>query len=144
MNSLKGGCHCGNISIALELSRAPSAYNPRACDCDFCRKHGAAYISDPHGSIRIHINSAGKSQIYRQGSGTAEFLLCAACGVVVSVLYRDTNRVYAAANANTVATAAERFGSEQSASPQMLAASDKVKRWQTVWFPNATLTYGEM
>lgn len=57
--------------VAIELTRAPATYNPRACDCDLCRKHGAAYVSDAQGSLVIRIKDARARGKYRQGSGKA-------------------------------------------------------------------------
>ncbi len=68
---LSGGCHCSNIQIDLSLSGAPGDYAPGSCDCDFCRKHGASYVSDANGSLRIRIERAADSAYYRQGSGQA-------------------------------------------------------------------------
>jgi len=141
MQAVSGGCHCGNILVELELSRPANTYNPRACDCTFCRKHGAAYISDPQGRLDIRIKSEGDSRFYRQGSGTAECLLCGVCGVLVGALYRENNRIYAAINAQVV-DAPTAFGAEQTASPKALAQPDKVNRWRDIWFSRATLIYG--
>jgi hypothetical protein len=142
MIRISGGCHCGNIRIDLELTRAPDTYNPRACDCDFCRKHNAAYISDPQGSLAIRIKDESLRGTCRQGSGQAEFLFCRNCGVLVSVLYRNDGRLYAAVNARAV-QGGKPFGAEQTVSPQKLSAEDKVKRWQEVWFSNVGLVSGE-
>ena len=49
------------------MTRPPEAYNPRACDCDFCSKHGAAYVSDPKGALRIRLKEEGQTSRYRQG-----------------------------------------------------------------------------
>jgi hypothetical protein len=102
MQRVGGGCHCGNIRVELELTRTAGTYNPRACDCDFCRKHRAAYVSDPQGSLLILIRDERDSGRYAQGSGQAELLLCRNCGVLVSPLYRQAGRLYAAVNANIV------------------------------------------
>ena len=134
-HAVDGGCHCGNISLNLELSRPPGTYSPRACDCAFCTKHGAAYISDPQGRLRIRILEGEHSRIYRQGSGMGEFLLCANCGVLIGVLYRDSEGVYAAVNVRVAARPAD-FGAQQIVSPRTLAESDKVSRWKSLWFPN--------
>jgi hypothetical protein len=134
---MDGGCHCGNISLDIELSRLPGAYTPRACDCAFCTKHGAAYISDPRGSLRIQIRNREHSRIYRQGSGTAEFLLCANCGVLIGAFYRDHDQVYATINVKVTGRPTD-FGAEQSASPQTLSPSDKVSRWKSLWFSNVS------
>ena len=136
MHRLAGGCHCGNIRIELELTRSAATYNPRACDCGFCRKHQAAYVSDPQGSLRIRIRDERDCGRYAQGSGQAELLLCRHCGVLVAPLYRDAGRLYAAVNVNVVEGA--EFGPRQSVSPQTLGAGDKVARWKDLWFSNVS------
>lgn len=137
MQKLGGGCHCGNIRIELELPRTAGNYNPRACDCDFCRKHRAAYVSDPQGALLILLAREGDSGRYAQGSGQAELLLCRNCGVLVAALYRDAGRLYAAVNANAVEAVA--FGAQQPVSLRTLAAEDKVRRWKELWFSNVTI-----
>jgi hypothetical protein len=139
MHTLSGGCHCGNIGLELELTRRSDTYNPRACDCDFCRKHGAAYVSDPQGSLAIHIRDPQQIGKYRQGSGQAEFLVCQVCGVLAAVLYGSEGRLHAAVNAKAV-EAKTGFGPEQPVSPKTLSAGDKAKRWQDVWFSKVAVT----
>ena len=52
----------------------------RACQCSFCQKHGAAYTSDPAGSVRfVHEDAAALSR-YRFGHKTADFVFCGRCG----------------------------------------------------------------
>jgi hypothetical protein len=138
MHRVSGGCHCGNILVELELARAPSAYNPRACDCDFCRKHCAAYVSDAQGSLLIRIKNERASRKYRQGSGQAEWLLCGNCGVLVAVLYRSDGRTYAGVNVKVVGVGTN-FGTEVPVSPKKLSASEKAKRWQDIWFSNVSV-----
>jgi hypothetical protein len=133
MHSLDGGCHCGNLSIGIELSRDPGTYHPRVCDCDFCRQHGAAYVSDPEGSLRIQIKDKQALSTYSQGSGLAEFLLCKRCGVLVTVVYRDAGSLFAVANVNAIRTP-EVFGLGQQVSPRTLLPDAKAKRWREIWF----------
>jgi hypothetical protein len=131
-----GGCHCGNILVDIELARASDTYNPRACDCDFCSKHAAWYVSDPHGSLLVRIKDARDSRLYRQGSGIADCLLCRNCGVLIGVLYRGDEQLHAAVNARAVEA---KFGAELAVSPKKLSDSEKVKRWQDLWFPNVSI-----
>ena len=52
----------------------------RACQCSFCQKHGAAYTSDPAGSVRfVHEDPTALSR-YRFGHKTADFVFCGRCG----------------------------------------------------------------
>ena len=138
MHIRTGACHCGGLRVAVELSRSPETYHPRACDCDFCRAHAAAWLSDPEGVLRIRRQNEGMAVIYRQGSGQAELLLCGNCGVVVAALYRNDARLYAAVNARAIAGGAG-FANEQTASPKTLSSREKCARWQSLWFSNVTL-----
>jgi hypothetical protein len=138
MHVLSGGCHCGNLLVRVELTRAPDTYSPRACDCDFCRKHGAAYVSDPQGALRIRISDGQFAGRYRQGSGVAELLFCRNCGVLIGALYRGEQRLYGVVNAG-VLDGRDGFGAEQPVSPQRLSPGDKVTRWQNIWFADVSI-----
>jgi hypothetical protein len=137
-HSFSGGCHCGNIHLTIELSRPPDTYNPRACDCDFCRKHGAAYVSDPQGSLRVRIENSRQTLKYRQGSGQVDCLICSRCGVLVGAFYRSGERNFGVVNARAL-DAAVTFGSERTVSPKALSDTDKAQRWQEIWFADVSM-----
>jgi hypothetical protein len=139
MPDVRGGCYCGNIRLDAVLSRDVSAYNPRACDCDFCLKHAAAYVSDARGSLRIQVGNAQEVTRFRQGSNTAEMLLCRSCGVLIGALYREGEHLFGTLNFKALDSRAS-FGPEQSVSPKTLSADAKVQRWRELWFPNVSLT----
>lgn len=138
MHKITGACHCGNVLIDLELTKEPGAYHPRACDCDFCRKHSAAYLSDAQGSLRVRIKEERDAQKYRQGNELADFLLCRNCGVLIGVFHRSDGHVFAAVNAKAI-DAAVIFGAEQPVSPKRLSADEKVGRWRELWFSNVSM-----
>ena len=80
---LAGHCHCGAIHVILEPGRPVGELALRACQCGFCRRHGAATTSDP--ASRLHIEAApGSINWYQFGRRQAEVLLCAECGVYVA------------------------------------------------------------
>jgi hypothetical protein len=137
-HNLNGQCHCGNILVDVELTRAPATYSPRACDCDFCRKHGASYVSDPQGTLRIHIKDECYFGKYRQGSGIADCLLCKNCGVLVAITFRNDGQLYAVVNSKAI-DGVPRFGEEKTVSPRMLSDSEKIERWKDIWFANVTV-----
>jgi hypothetical protein len=143
MSKTYGGCHCGNILVEIEFTHAPGAYNPRACDCDFCRKHGAAYVSDAQGSLLVRIKSERDSGKYHQGSGQADLLVCRNCGVLVGAFHSSDGRLYAAVNAR-IMDARVIFGAEQSVSPKKLSDSEKVGRWQEIWFSKVSLVHDDV
>lgn len=138
MPETHGGCYCGNIRSQASFSRELASYNPRACDCDFCRKHAAAYVSDPKGSLRLQIGNELEVNRFRQGSNTAEMLLCRTCGVLVGALYRESNRLFGAPNAKALDPRLS-FGPEQGVSPKLLSPDQKVQRWRDIWFPDVIL-----
>ena len=138
MQTVIGGCHCGNILVELKLTQTPRAYHPRACDCDFCRKHCAAYLSDAAGSLCIRMTDAGAAARYRQGSGQSEFLLCRNCGVFVAALYRSDHGTYGAVNVKIIDGGIS-FGEELPVSPKTLSGVEKTARWQEIWFANVDI-----
>lgn len=139
--TLRGGCHCGRLRVAFSTSLDPAGIQPRACDCSFCQKHGAAYVSDPSGHLSIGMAEPDDLHRYRQGSQTAEFLFCWHCGVLVAVIFDHDSRIYGAVNARCL-DATTHLGDFVTASPQRLSAADKVDRWLRLWIPDVELVVG--
>jgi len=135
--TLHGSCHCGQLSIAFSTTLDTAGLTPRACDCSFCRKHGAAYISDPAGKLSIHARG-GALRHYQQGSNNADFLVCGSCGVLVAVVFEHLSRLYGAANAGCLDGRIPLADAVPS-SPQMLSADDKISRWIRLWVPDVEL-----
>lgn len=129
-----GGCHCGALRWSLESARAAAELVPRACDCDFCTRHRAAWVSDPEGLLTVRARP-DDVQHYRQGSGQAEFLICRHCGVLVAVSARmSEGRDKAAVNRNAF-DQPDALGESVVVSPQQLAADAKLSRWTQAWTP---------
>ena len=72
----------------------------RACGCSFCRKHGGVYTSDPKGRLEIRIADQGCVTRYRFGTKSADFHICATCGVVPIVTSTIEGTLYAVVNVN--------------------------------------------
>ena len=134
----RGGCHCGQLRVVFSSALDPTSIIPRACDCSFCQKHGAAYVSDPTGQLSVIMQGADALRRYRQGSNTAEFLLCDRCGVLVAVVFEHNARIYGAVNARSL-DGVTGFGAAIPASPQLLASDEKVARWSQLWVPDVGL-----
>jgi hypothetical protein len=98
---ISGRCHCGNISFTLLWKPEPSAIPVRACTCSFCTKHGGVWTSCPGGSISVSIREADKVSTYSFGTKSADFHICASCGVAPVVSSRIDGRLYAVVNVNT-------------------------------------------
>jgi hypothetical protein len=99
MPTFRGGCHCGAVRVVFETAIAPEALLVRACQCSFCRAHGARTASDPRGRVCF----SGPLRRYRFGLRTADFLLCPQCGVYLGALYADGDGAWATLNVNCLA-----------------------------------------
>lgn len=129
-----GGCHCGAVRLAWRTARAPGDTAPRACDCSFCSKHGAAWVSDATGHVLVTCDPEEGLTRYRQGAELADFLLCGRCGVVVAVVLDEAGGAVGAVNASCL-DAPEEFAPRVGISPQRLDAETKLTRWRTLWMP---------
>jgi hypothetical protein len=138
MTTMHGSCHCGELSLSFTTAKSASDFQPRACDCSFCVKHGAAYISDPNGSLSIVHRHAGAIREYRQGSDTARFLSCKDCGVFLAVVFDHASGTYGAVNTRCL-DGAVGFGETLCASPQQLSREEKISRWLALWVPQVVI-----
>lgn len=139
---LVGGCRCGKVRLEVDLASAPGTYSPRACDCSFCRRHAAAYLSDPGGSIVIRTEVAANLSIARQGDDLAEFLFCADCAQLLGARWQDAGHHYGCVNAQLLSTR-ESLGKTVAVSPQQLSTEQKTGRWKALWFPAFTVITGK-
>ena len=100
MPTLRGSCHCGNISLALETEQEAAKIALRACSCSFCTRHRARTMADPAGRAGIEVRDQALLSRYRFGLRTAEFIICARCGAYAGALLREGARAWATLNAN--------------------------------------------
>jgi hypothetical protein len=97
---IRGRCHCANISFSLLWEPDPVAVGARTCGCTFCIKHGGVWTSHPGGQLQILIREPAAVSMYEFGTRTAQFHVCARCGVVPVVTSRIEGRLYAVVNVN--------------------------------------------
>jgi hypothetical protein len=97
---IRGACHCGNIRFTLSWEPDPAEIPARACTCSFCRKHGGVWTSNPKGALRIAVADRARTSIYAFGTHTADFHVCARCGVVPVVTSEIEGRRYAVVSVN--------------------------------------------
>ena len=95
---INGRCHCGNISFSLTWE--PAEIPARACGCTFCVKHGGVWTSNPHGTLQVTVKDPSARSIYNFGTKTADFHVCARCGIVPVVTSRIDGHVYAVVSVN--------------------------------------------
>ena len=84
MSRLEGQCHCGAVRVALD-GVAAADLPLRACQCGFCRRHGAISTSHPDARITFAAPDGALTR-YRFGQKLSDFLLCAHCGCYIGSL----------------------------------------------------------
>jgi hypothetical protein len=115
MATLRGSCHCGNLTVSFETTLDPAATRPRACQCSFCLRHGTRAVSDPTGKVAVTVQDGSQLMRYRFGLKTADFLICGRCGVHMAAVMTGPEGTYATLNSNVLddrarfPTAAEPF-----------------------------------
>ena len=97
---IHGKCHCGNVGFALTWEPDPGEIPARACTCSFCVKHGNVWTSHPGAALKVVVQDAARVSKYAFGTGTAQFHVCARCGVVPVVTSLIDGRLYAVVNVN--------------------------------------------
>jgi len=139
---IRGGCHCGNVSYALDWVGDASTINARRCGCTFCVKHGGVWTSNPAGSLAVRLAEAALVSRYSFETGTAEFLVCARCGVPPVVTSLIDGRRYAVVNVNTFegVDAARLVISPASFEGEQVG--DRLARRATGWISTVTIEEG--
>lgn len=100
MMKIIGSCHCGNVRFALDWTPEPAEIPARACQCEFCVKHGGVWTSCPTGSLRIRVQEPALLSRYAFETGTADFHVCARCGAVPLVTSEIEGKLYAVVSVN--------------------------------------------
>jgi hypothetical protein len=97
MSVLSGHCHCGAVQATLEPGMAVDDLPLRACQCGFCRRHGARTTSHPDSRLSL-VAAPGAIRRYRFGRRSVDALLCRECGVYVASLLTDGETLRATLN----------------------------------------------
>ena len=97
---IHGRCHCGNISFSLSWEPNPAEIPARACTCSFCTKHGGVWTSNPRGALEVMVKDRSLVSKYAFGTRTAEFHICARCGIVPVVTSLIDDHLYAVVSVN--------------------------------------------
>jgi hypothetical protein len=97
-----GRRQCGAIGFDLQTSRPPAQGAIRACQCRFCRSHGARTTSDPQGAVRFVVANDSKLNRYRFASRSADYFLCRDCGAYVAAVVDTPRGSFATLNVNVL------------------------------------------
>jgi hypothetical protein len=127
-----GSCYCGNITVIFRAEAKSETLQPRTCDCGFCRRNGAEWVSDPDGRIDIAVMNEAALSLYEQGSEMARFWICQRCGTTTAVTAEINGKLHGAINANCL-EGTEKFADSKSVSPKSLSDFEKRVRWEETW-----------
>lgn len=95
--AITGHCDCNNISIRWHC--IDHSLVPRACQCDYCSSHRAAYVSKSASRVEINIQQPQYHRSIQHGSHSAVFHECSHCRQVVFVTADIDGVLYGALNA---------------------------------------------
>jgi len=98
----EGACHCGAIEFSYETRLSPRSWSVRACQCGFCRAHGALTTSDPAGTVRFRYVYPDRLRRYRFGLRTADYLVCRECGTWIGAVMMTGAGAVALVNVNAL------------------------------------------
>ncbi len=134
-STLHGGCHCGNLAVVFETSVDPRSLSLRACQCSFCRRHGAVTTSDAKGRLRIEVGDPERLLRYRFALKVTDFLVCRTCGVYVAATTTTGGGTLGVVNVNVLD---EREPFARAPEPMSYGAEtleDRGARRAKVWMP---------
>jgi hypothetical protein len=130
-------CHCGSLAAIYHTAILPSAWPVRACQCDFCRSHGALSTSDPQGSLAFQAQNTADIQRYRFGGRTTDFLLCRECGVYVGAQIKSEKGRFGILNVATLRPFPSELPITQPMNYSAEAPEEKRSRREARWTPLA-------
>ena len=74
---IRGGCHCQAVRFEAEV---PAAVALLDCNCSICVATGFRHLIVPHNDFRL-LSGEDALTSYRFGTGAANHLFCAVCGI---------------------------------------------------------------
>ena len=133
--SFDGRCHCGAVGFTFQTARPVAEWSVRACQCRFCRAHGARTTSDPAGRLALSVTQPERLQRYRFGRKTADFLLCAHCGVYVGAQIETPRGTFGTVNALVMTPLPHDLPAATPADYDAEDSSDRIRRREQRWTP---------
>ena len=139
---ISGSCHCGNISFELLWEPEPAEIPARACTCSFCTKHAGVWTSCPTGTLSVAVADPGNVSRYGFGTNTAQFHICARCGVVPFVTSEIDGKIYAVVSVNAFQGVDRSLLKHASATYDAEDEQSRLARRKRNWIPNVRFSDG--
>lgn len=131
----EGSCHCGALEFTFETAVVPRQWELRACQCSFCRGHGAISASDPKGLVQFRYVHPEHLRRYRFGLRTADFLVCKECGTYVGAVMITGAGNVAIVNVNALKEAPRTLGKPKRADYKGESLEERRARRRERWTP---------
>ena len=135
----KGSCHCGALGFSFATPLPVERWSVRACQCGFCRAHGALTTSHPAGRLAFRIHDAATLQRYRFGLKTADFLLCIRCGIYLGAQIETARGAFGIVNVRAMVPASIALPDAAAADYGAENAAARIDRRERRWTPMLTL-----
>lgn len=123
------------MRVVAEFTTGPADTPVRACQCSFCRAHGARTTSDPAGVLKFWAQDWAQVIHYRFGTEAADLLICAKCGVFVGAVANAVQGSLGVVNVNALTAQAQFTTSPKAFSPDAEARDERQARWAKTWMP---------
>jgi hypothetical protein len=114
---------------------APERWPIRACQCTFCRAHGALSTSDPEGSLQFVEHMPGALHRYRFGQRTADFLLCGECGMYLGAMMQSEGTAFGVINVRMLYPLLDRLRHPERMSYDNEGLDERRMRRERRWTP---------
>lgn len=99
---ITGACHCQRIRVELTWPATAGPMPAKRCGCSYCMRFDGTWTSHPEAELVLQVAGDAREQRYRFGTGTADFLFCGHCGVVLAALDDNAGNTRAVVNINTL------------------------------------------
>ena len=135
MSAWRGRCHCGALGFEYRTEKPPGDWPVRACQCSFCRKHGARLHLRSGRIVRfMHENPAFLSR-YRFGQKTADFIFCGRCGGYLGAVTEEGGQALMVVNLRALDPQPEGLPAAQPMSYEGETTGDRNTRRSARWTP---------
>jgi hypothetical protein len=135
LRNFRGSCHCGALAFSFLTPLAVPQWSVRACQCRFCRAHGARTTSDPEGRLMFQVGEVEALQRYRFGLRTADFLLCSRCGVYIGAQIETAHGAFGIVNTRAMLPAAAELPAAAPVDYGSESSSERAARREQRWTP---------
>lgn len=135
LRSHEGACHCGAIGFVYRTAAEPQQWPIRGCQCSFCRLHAVLSTSDPDGTLEFVERVPARLHLYRFGGRTADFLICAECGVYIGARTQADGKAIGIINVRALRSAPSQLSEPQYMDYSHETAAERMARRAKRWTP---------